>query len=66
LAIPGVIDNLFTALGHKKKLIRKEAAWTLSNIAAGTCENLQHVIGNAVYLDMIFEIGLNDIFEVKY
>ena len=43
------LDALVPLLDHEKKNVRKEACWTLSNIAAGTfkqAENLVHFVSS--------------------
>lgn len=40
----GVLAVLPLLLRHTKPTIQKEAAWTLSNIAAGPCQQIQQLI----------------------
>lgn len=40
----GVLAVLPCLLRHAKPTIQKEAAWTLSNIAAGPCQQIQQLI----------------------
>lgn len=40
----GVLTVLPRLLRHTKPVIQKEAAWTLSNIAAGPCQQIQQII----------------------
>jgi len=65
LAVPGVLEKLFIALKNPMKAIRREAAWTLSNLSAGSSEHIGHIVGNSEYLDLLISVGLNDKFEVR-
>lgn len=40
----GAVANLAILVEHSNREIQKEACWTLSNIAAGTAEQIQHVL----------------------
>lgn len=40
----GALPRLVPLLEHEKKSIRKDACWTLSNIAAGNCAQIQCVL----------------------
>ena len=40
----GAVPHLKILIGHSNREIQKEACWTLSNIAAGTCEQIQTVL----------------------
>lgn len=40
----GVLSILPQLLRHSKPTVQKEAAWTLSNIAAGPCPQIQQLI----------------------
>ena len=39
----GAVPFLRELIAHSNREIQKEACWTLSNIAAGTCEQIQTV-----------------------
>jgi len=65
LEIPGVVEALFRFLSHSKKILRREAAWTISNIAAGSPQNLEYLLP-ACYLDQIFKSSLYEpVLEVR-
>lgn len=40
----GAMPLIKLLLTHNKNAIRKEAAWTTSNVAAGTAEQITHLI----------------------
>lgn len=40
----GVLNVLPQLMRHSKASVQKEAAWALSNIAAGPCKQIQQVI----------------------
>lgn len=40
----GVLDVLPALMRHPKPSVQKEAAWALSNIAAGPCKQIQQII----------------------
>lgn len=65
MAVPGVLEKLFNALKNPVKALRREAAWALSNLSAGSSEHIGFIVGNSEYLDLLFSIGLTDKFEVK-
>ncbi len=44
----GAVDKLRQLIGHSMKDICKEACWTLSNIAAGTFDQIQTVLDSGV------------------
>lgn len=41
----GMLNVLPQLLMHPKSFIQKEAAWALSNVAAGPCQHIQRLIG---------------------
>jgi hypothetical protein len=60
----GVVNALIPLLKSPKKSIRKETAWTMSNITAGTPEQLNAMIQSTAFADIINVINHDDI-EVK-
>jgi len=62
----GILPALKPLLGSSKKNIRKEAAWTISNITAGTKEQAQQVIDSDYILPKLIELmGANSDFDVR-
>jgi importin subunit alpha-6/7 len=49
---------------HSKKNIRKEACWTLSNVTAGTAEQIQSVINACVFPKLIQLLGSSE-FDIQ-
>lgn len=42
----GIIDRLFLLLDHEKNTVRKECCWILSNITAGTADQINIVFSD--------------------
>ncbi|CAN0402636.1 unnamed protein product, partial [Hapterophycus canaliculatus] len=61
----GVLPFLETLLHHSKKNIRKEACWTLSNIAAGTPAQLASMCDSPGVLARVIEVLSSDAWEVQ-
>ena len=40
----GLLDHMLMLLNHPRRVIRKEACWVLSNITAGTKEQIGRVL----------------------
>ena len=49
---------------HPKKAVRKEVCWSVSNITAGTAQQIQQVIDCGI-LDKLIQITINDDNEIK-
>ena len=47
------VDRLKSLVGHSNREIQKEACWTLSNIAAGTVEQIEEVLNSGVIPTLI-------------
>lgn len=60
----GIVSALGNLLGSTKELSRKEAAWALSNIAAGNSVQLQVLINEGV-ISKVAMLGLKDTFDVR-
>jgi importin subunit alpha-1 len=60
----GLIPCLSNLLGHFKKTVRKETCWVLSNITAGTPEQLQLCIDHGI-IDKLVEILQHDDLTIK-
>jgi importin subunit alpha-6/7 len=48
-----VLPALLWLLGNQKKNIRKEACWTISNITAGTAEQIEAVVRSNIFPKLI-------------
>ncbi|KAI9225002.1 armadillo-type protein [Blastocladiella britannica] len=60
----GVLDGLCPMLDSRKESIRKEACWTISNITAGTADQVQMVIDTGMVprlIDLMWREGSNSI-----
>jgi len=60
LEVPRIIEAIFRLLAHPKKALRREAAWVISIIAAGTPRHLEYLLQDAFYLNDIFKIILKE------
>eukprot|EP00730_Choanoeca_flexa_P015390 TRINITY_DN7057_c0_g1_i2.p1 TRINITY_DN7057_c0_g1~~TRINITY_DN7057_c0_g1_i2.p1 ORF type:complete len:520 (+),score=87.32 TRINITY_DN7057_c0_g1_i2:67-1626(+) len=61
----GILDVLRNLLQSKKVHVRKDACWTLSNICAGTYEQIDAVIEANLVLSLVLICQSNDSFKVR-
>ena len=59
-----LIPTLAEILSHSKKTVRKESCWVLSNITAGTQEQLQLCINSGI-IEKLVQILQHDDITVK-
>jgi len=64
LKTPEIMKKLLGALFCKRKNIRKEAIWVLSNIAAGTPDHIEYILGKEEFLQQLLFIGFNNVQDV--
>lgn len=60
----GVLETLNEIIYHKKKTVRKEVCWSLSNITAGSAAQIQMCL-NLGILDKLIYILIHDDIEIK-
>ena len=60
----GFLHRICTLMLHPSKVIRKETCWTISNITAGSCDQIQAVIDSNIIPSVIYRIQVDE-FEVK-
>lgn len=60
----GVLEDLHLLLNHDDPAIRKETCWTLSNICAGTAEQVAGLIETGI-LDKLIELAFSDLYEIQ-
>ncbi len=53
----GAVPYLRELIAHSNREIQKEACWTLSNIAAGTCEQIQTVLDSGA-IPLLVELAM--------
>ena len=58
------LPKLFGLIDHKKKAVRRETCWTLSNITAGNPHQIETIMGRPEYVEKVITIALKDIPEV--
>ena len=56
---------LFKCVGHLKISVRREACWTLSNIAAGSQEQIGQIISEVAYLSKLISMAIAEPLDVK-
>lgn len=56
--------HIHSSTFYSKKNIRKEACWTLSNVTAGTAEQIQSVINACVFPKLIQLLGSSE-FDIQ-
>jgi len=57
---------LFKCVGHLKKAVRREACWTLSNIAAGSQEQIGQIISEVAYLSKLISMAIAEPLDVNF
>ncbi|CAD8085194.1 unnamed protein product [Paramecium primaurelia] len=63
----GVLQSFEILLQHKRKSIRREVYWSLSNIVAGTIPQIKQIIRNDQLLKSLFkQLKLSDLQITKY
>lgn len=60
----GLLHHLEVLLGHKKKLIRREVCWNISNIAASTAKHVEAIFGQQSLIEKLY-LKLKDESESK-
>ena len=60
----GIIPELKKLLYSPKATVRKEAAWALSNITAGTSIQIQEVLNDGI-MEKLTELSVQDIFDIR-
>ena len=66
LESPRIIEKLYKLLSHDTKIVRKETAWVLSNIAGGKIHQIEHVFAEPVYVHSMIKVALSDDIDVIY
>ena len=59
-----VLPSLLWLLEHQKKNIRKEACWTISNVTAGTSDQIERVVESGIFPKLI-EMLTNAEFDIQ-
>lgn len=62
----GGLEKIGLQLNSSNKNIRKEATWIISNICAGTSDQIQAVFNCREVIEKIFMIATGDIIEVSF
>jgi len=63
--VPRLIPMLFKCVGHQKKVVRREACWTLSNLAAGSQQQIGQIIEEVAYLSKLISMAIAEPIDVK-
>lgn len=64
LDVPSFLPKLFSLVNHKKKAVRREACWTLSNITAGQAPQIGRIMEHEIYMQNLIKIATEDVEEV--
>jgi len=48
-----------------KKMVRREACWTLSNLAAGSQEQIGQIVGDVAYLSKLISMAIAEPLDVN-
>jgi len=62
---PNVLKQLFTLVSHEKIEVRKEACRVISKIASGRSTQVEMIIENLEYVQLLIKTALSDALEVK-
>ena len=60
----GALDALNNIIYHKKKTVRKEVCWSLSNITAGNQNQIQLCLDMGI-IDKLIQLLIHDDIEIK-
>ena len=60
LSFSNLVGTLMKLVQQSKKAIKKEALWTLSNIAAGTEELIETVISSVANIQQVIQLCINE------
>ena len=61
----GLLSQIQRLLHHQKRMIRKEACWVLSNIAAGTHKQIGAVVRTKGCIQRVTEMAMSSEWEVR-
>ena len=60
-----ILDPIERVLEHHKKVVRREACWVISNIAAGSRQQVDAIITRGTLLKKVLELFETDGCDVK-
>lgn len=63
--MPEYLPKLFELTTNRNKALRREACWTLSNITAGYASQVNTVMKNPYFVDMLIKTASTDLPEVE-
>lgn len=58
------MPKLLKLIRHKKRSVKREACWILSNITEGNAEQIEAVIGNEDTIQFLIKIAEEEVPEV--
>ncbi|KAL7532724.1 hypothetical protein ACHAXR_004801 [Thalassiosira sp. AJA248-18] len=61
----GLMSKMQSLLNHPKRMIRKEACWVLSNVAAGTNQQISTVLRSKGCMQRVVEMAISSEWEVR-
>lgn len=61
----GALEKIVNLLSHEKRAVRREACWTLSNITAGSPDQIALVVRTPGYIEKLLTLINSDSAEIK-
>lgn len=66
LDFPNFLPRVFNLITCPDKKVRKEVCWIISNITAGSTDQINLILHNSSYMDALKNALIQDIKEVFY
>ena len=63
--VPTLVPQFFKLLDHPKVAFRREACWIISNISAGTTQQIEFIVGDPAQILKLISVVQKDSEKVK-